>query len=72
MGCFCIQISIKNYFVYTFSFKNAGVNGTVLRELRRALDKEPKLLEHIMERPLDLLRALRLTASLRTLPLTRP
>ena len=53
--------------ICAYRFKKVGVNGIVLREIRRALDKEPEFLEHMMERPLELLRTLRLTASLRTL-----
>jgi hypothetical protein len=52
------------------SFKNAGVNGKVLNEMRRALDREPQFLQHLMDRPLDFLLALRFTSSLRTIPLS--
>lgn len=61
----CILVQVYSEYREIYRFKKVGVNGKVLGEIRLALDREPKFLQHLMDRPLDLLLALRFTASLR-------
>ena len=69
---YILQVKVSSSFTGTCSFKNIGVSGKVQREIRRAVEKEPKLMKHTMEHPLELLQTLHLTSSLRALSLSQP